>query len=122
MLTELQTEIVGLLKQIHTGRWRAITQTTFASNLGIEPRQLRQEIQNLRREGYPIGSSTTNPAGYYWVSDLNELVETLDHLSNRAYEALKTAKYLRKHYLAFGGQMSLLPELLQLDMIDLNVL
>jgi len=74
---------VKLILERHQGRSSAITRRELRRLLELdikEDRTLRLTIAELRREGFPIMFSTSNPAGYYLPETLAELRDGMDKL------------------------------------------
>jgi biotin operon repressor len=61
----------------------------------IKGEQLRHEIMELRREGFPIASTRD---GYYWARTLAELDSTLEHLKGRRNSLDLTIQCMQKRF------------------------
>ena len=70
---------------------RGAENATCAEALAIEyktsERNIRHIVRELRREGYPIGSSVK---GFWWITDQAEHRQTMSNLKSRAFDMLKT--------------------------------
>lgn len=71
-----------VLARILPGRERAIKCGDLAFSCGIKPREVRQVVQNLRDDGYPICSTTS--AGYWLATSPVELDRTIKALRCQA--------------------------------------
>jgi len=94
---DLTTEEERILRFI-IGRPRAqaIKIRDLAARLGMNERAMRQVINLLRIMGYPIGSSSNQPAGYFEIRTLEELEETCRMFKRRALDELYVCSRLRK--------------------------
>ena len=54
-----------VLSAIPKGQENAKTQHILAAEVGAHPRTVRMHIEQLRREGHEIGSSSAPDGGYY---------------------------------------------------------
>lgn len=71
----------------------------LAITLGSNLRVIRQTVRDLIVNHYkPIGSSTgsENGAGYYWVTDPNEMYREYERLRHRGVEILRRAAALQR--------------------------
>lgn len=84
------------------GRENAVTAKRLAVMVGISERDVRQTIQELRRQGYPVASGVHKPYGFYWPQSAEEAQECQRHLYSRIRELWATAKALEK---AFGSHL-----------------
>ena len=67
----------------HRGKQNAIKRRDILHELGLlekDDRNLREQIAELRREGFPVMFSTSRPQGYFLPDDITELNGCLDNL------------------------------------------
>ena len=57
----------NVLSAIAKGREKAKTQHVLAAEVGAHPRTVRLHIEQLRREGHEIGSSSASIGGGYYI-------------------------------------------------------
>jgi hypothetical protein len=65
----------------------ASTSHEITGMTGIDDREVREIVRELRREGYPIGSCSR---GFWWITDPGEHREFLESMKGRAFDLLKT--------------------------------
>ena len=83
-----KTSILDYLTKNHIGAENAILAGRLCSMLGITGRLLRRAITELQEEGYPICSDTN---GYFYAVNVEEIDNTITHLTMRAKE-METAR------------------------------
>lgn len=81
----------------HYGPARAIPRTELAARLQWDTRKLEQVVQDARRAGEPIGSSTGRNPGYYLVTDLAEYDRAIASLERRRNECSVTIAAMRRN-------------------------
>ncbi len=98
--------LLALLRR-HRGAANATKSLNVALRFGIEEkdgRSIREAVNELIEQGYPIGSLTSPPYGYFWVLTREELEECVRNYESRAQENFRKAKRLRE---AFQASMDL---------------
>lgn len=77
------------------GKENARTGRYLADLLGVDPRDVTQQIERERRAGQPICATcdSRNP-GYYLTADPDELKDYCDRLYRRGGELFKTRRAL----------------------------
>ena len=69
----------------------------LAEAVGVTPRNLQEIVRHLINEhGEPIGSATSSPTGYYYISDAREVEEVYQTLRHRALCILQRAAKLKR--------------------------
>lgn len=111
---ELSKEQRVVLEAIKSrpGRRNTVSMSMLASlvygnGLPFSTRRLQKVIHDLTRLGYPIGSSTGKPNGYYLIVDLEELRRTMSQLDHRIMNLSRRRAALRKHEAKMLGQESM---------------
>lgn len=84
------------------GREFAITAKQLGSIIGMSEREVRAEVSNLRRRGYPIASATRPPYGFFVPVSVEEARECQAQLYSRMREIGITARALDH---AFGEHL-----------------
>ena len=80
---DLKLALVRILLQ-HQGRTKAIRGSELAQMMGFKnDRAVRLAIRDLIADGYPIASTTQEPAGYFIAASLEEANEYMDDLKGR---------------------------------------
>ena len=92
-LTTEEAEVWTLLRD----RPRSLAQTSWslAEMTGINQRVLRKLIQELRRKGKAIGSSSQKPAGYWHATDPEEKERVAAQLRRQGLRTLETAAAIK---------------------------
>lgn len=85
-------QLLSILSR-HTGRGNGIAVETLANMLGVQARQVRTHVSELRLEGVAICG--TPKTGYYIASTPEELDETCQFLRHRAMHSLQLESRLR---------------------------
>ncbi|GBL46250.1 hypothetical protein SFMTTN_2063 [Sulfuriferula multivorans] len=88
-----QNDLLGVLSR-HIGRERAAGAAALARELGIDTRQLRKLVSELRLEGIAVCAHPRD--GYYIAETVEELEETCQFLHARSMHALTLESRLRK--------------------------
>lgn len=78
-----KTTILDHLTKNHVGAGNAILAGRLCTQMGITGRLLHRAINELRIEGHPICSDTN---GYFFAGCVEEIDDTISHLTNRAHE------------------------------------
>lgn len=78
-----------VLKRIqqHTST-NPITGGSLAAEFGTTWRRVATVVEDLRDSGHKIGSSKSDPMGYFLARHPSELTSTLDHLEGQAKKIL----------------------------------
>ena len=95
-----RTRLVELLRA-RPGEASAITGDDLAVLLRCKEednRSLREAIDELILDGYPIGSSSAKRGGYYWISTEAELTKATDTLRSRIREHEKKIEALERGF------------------------
>jgi biotin operon repressor len=88
-------ELIELLVDfLPTTKEGAVNQSDISDHLGISRRNVRQLVQQARREGYPICSTPYN--GYWYSSDPEDLQETIAILNASVMTTMDTISDLRR--------------------------
>lgn len=74
----------------------------LVSRMGLSDRKVRDLIRRMRRDGFPICSSSSG--GGYWIGSDSEIRQTIAEYRARAREELNTAIAMEM-YLEMPGQM-----------------
>lgn len=74
----------------------------LVSRMGLSDRKVRDLIRRMRRDGFPICSSSSG--GGYWIGSDSEIRQTIAEYRARAREELNTAIAMEM-YLEMSGQM-----------------
>ncbi|MEM5810159.1 MAG: hypothetical protein QW156_04705 [Candidatus Aenigmatarchaeota archaeon] len=100
-----------ILAVLRTGRQNAQTQWEIAEQTGINPREVRRLIAELIEvDGYAIGSTPHEPAGYYLCETEDELKENYERLMRQAKKIMLRASAFQRNEQAqsIRGQMRLI--------------
>jgi biotin operon repressor len=73
---------------------KPITRYALSRGLGINDREVRNQIQILRNEGYPIVSHSSKSGYYYGTSE--EVQECIREYYSRANNILRTARNMER--------------------------
>lgn len=87
------TELLNVLSR-HQGRERGISADDLARQCGVNTRQLRHLVSELREEGMAI--CATPATGYYMAVTPEELRESCKFLHDRAMHSLLLASRIQK--------------------------
>jgi len=94
---DLTPEEARIWRQIEgRSREEAIKIRDLAELVWMDERSMRQTIRQLRLMGYPIGSSSEPPAGYWHMQKSEDAEETGRQFLNRALKELKIYWKIRK--------------------------
>ena len=74
----------------------------LARRMGMSDRDVRDLISRMRKDGFPICSSSSG--GGYWIGSPDEIKRTIAEYRARGYECLKTAIAMEIN-LEMPGQM-----------------
>lgn len=69
----LDYTILNVLRQLPAGK--RISMADLAAERGCTERELRKRIEDLRRAGFPILSSTAKGESGYWLGDSPQAIE-----------------------------------------------
>ena len=107
------------LSRWHCGGIQAVTKHDLAAWCDLRPREVERAVQELRREGRPIGSSCGkgSPMGYYVAETVEELDAVIGQLDDRVrtqvmtLHGLRRARHemLRRRQVEPGGQVRMFP-------------
>lgn len=90
-----------LLKIIrkHLGRTNPIQVDELAAYVPLTDREIRKVVQELVIDfGYPIGSTTKGPHGFYFIIDEGDLEEALRNLLHRKVKIEKRIDSLKSNF------------------------
>lgn len=90
-LEQIEQRVLGLLAY-YKGRDNAITARFISRVVSTSERTVRQIISDLRRRGYPIGSSPNPPSGFYLPATRAEAEECSAHLWSRVRNQAEVAR------------------------------
>ncbi len=90
-LSDEEARAMEILRR-HPGRKRAIQVRGIAACLAMDERYTRDLVRHLiDKHGAPIGSATSEPAGYYWIVSVEEAIATYEALRHRGISILSRA-------------------------------
>lgn len=95
----------------HRGAKQAITARDLAMMLGLherDGRSIREAVNRLLTDGFPVGSTTRNGGGYFRVETDAELQACVADYQSRAREDLRKADLLIRAFRQGERQPSLL--------------
>lgn len=97
--TTLKEEVLAILEK-HPGRENVIVSYDLAEYVGMPrtraaQRKLQIIIRELRKEGKPILSTCSKPAGYYYAGTWTEVQECLASLRSRLIEDALTRRDIK---------------------------
>lgn len=82
----------------HMGRDEAVSVATIAGRMGLSDLEVRRAVRELRNfYGWPVGSVTSKPPGYYLIADEEELKAAYESLRRRGLRILVTARQVRRN-------------------------
>jgi biotin operon repressor len=84
----------------HVGKGRSISNELLARKLGVNTREVRLTIKTLRLNGFNIGSSRSEPTGYYLPSTPEEMKECLAEFEKQWHTSLTVWARLRRMTMA----------------------
>ena len=79
---------------LQQGRDNARTGRELAQVLGCTLRDITEQVEKERRDGFPICAATGDNPGYYLAADADELESYCGRLKSRAIELFKTRQAL----------------------------
>ncbi len=86
-------QLLALLSH-HIGKGNGIGVKEIATNLGVDQRQTRRLVDELRSDGHAVCAHPTT--GYYIAANADELEHTCEFLRSRALHSLTLESRLRK--------------------------
>jgi biotin operon repressor len=89
-----QRAIVLTVLSRHIGRGNGIGGKQLATEAGVESRQVRKLVSELRREGHAVCAHPKT--GYYMAATADDVEHTYQFLTNRSMHGLVDAYYLKK--------------------------
>jgi len=93
----LSPDEAAVLSCLRDGREAAVSSTEIERRTGLKPRRVQQVVRKLRLEqGYSIGSSTTDPMGYYLTNEQTENADMARKLRSRGIKVLMLAARFQK--------------------------
>lgn len=76
----MKLTILSYLVKNAKGLENVKTASEIQASIGVHPAKLREVVNTLRCEGYPIASGQR---GYFYARSYRELRDTLDHMQGR---------------------------------------
>lgn len=102
----LEAEIAEYLFEYHKGIGNAISNKRLADRFNLDERTLRQLIVNLIvKEGIPIGSSSKNHSGIYFISSEEDYKIASDELLSRIKKLSKRHKCNRYNWINWKNEI-----------------
>ena len=99
-------DIAQYLLEYHKGIGNAISNKRLADRFNLDERTLRQIIVKLIvKEGIPIGSSSKNHSGIFFISSESEFKIASDELLSRIKKLSKRHKALRMAYKNYKNEL-----------------
>ena len=89
----MEEQIAQYLRWHCTGKARAVTSRVLEHTFCVSGVKLREKVNQLRRQGYPICSDA---AGYYYARTKEELDHTISQLFSRSREIAAAATGMMK--------------------------
>lgn len=89
----------AVLSMLREGRQAAVSSTIIERRTGLKPRRVQQVVRRLRLAGHNIGSSTTDPMGYYITDAQDENADMARKLRARGIKVLMVAARFSKRSL-----------------------
>lgn len=86
--------------QNHVGMDNAISAKQLAERVGTHPSTVRNWIEELRQQGWPIGSK--NGVGYFLISSDEEFRAVMASWEDRRQSAAETMEHLASAYYGQG--------------------
>ena len=86
--------------QNHVGMDNAISAKQLADRLGSNPSTVRNWIEDLRQQGWPIGSK--NGYGYFLIDSDDEFRDVMASMEHRRRSAAETMEALASAYYGQG--------------------
>ena len=93
--SEERRRVVAVLAAIKPcrGREAAISMHEIAARTGLHTRDIQAIVKFLVEERHvPIGTATTKPFGYFWITTMDERRSVRDHFIRRALSNLEHAR------------------------------
>lgn len=97
-----------VLDNLGRGNSNAKSSKWFKNNLDINRRELCQAIENLRKQGYPVGAIRQKNGGYYLINDIEDRNKTAAVMRSQAYQMLRVARSIEKCNLEDVEQMEMI--------------
>lgn len=92
----LSQDEAAVLACLGHGRESAVSSTEIERLTGMKPRRVQQIVRSLRLNGHMIGSSTSEPMGYYITDEQGDNVEMARKLRSRGIKVLMLAAKFQK--------------------------
>lgn len=97
-----------VLDNLGRGKLNARKSSWFSNKLGINRRELCLAIENLRKQGYPVGAIRQKNGGYYLINDVEDRNKTAAVMRSQAYQMLRVARSIEKCNLEDVEQMEMI--------------
>ena len=93
-ISERQRALLNVLYG-RCGRENAIPIADLSTRLKMQPREIKEAVRELRLNfSVPIGSARTGEGGYYLITSIEELMDTVRPYVGQAYSELAVARAL----------------------------
>ena len=99
-------QIAEYLHRYHHGAENAVTSRTLERIFRVSGKELRDQVNALRREGIPIAS---DQSGYFYAKTKAEVRLTIRHMRNRISGISAAISGLRRSLTAFDDTQIRLP-------------
>jgi len=99
-------QLAEYLRQHHHGAENAVTSKTLEIKFSVSGKELRDQVNALRREGIPIA---TDQSGYFYAKTETEVRMTIRHMRNRISGISAAISGLRRSLAAFDDTQIRLP-------------
>lgn len=96
---ESKADVVAILSQ-HIGRDNAISGKQLAREAGVGYSAVRDVVEELRKEGWAIGSNTS--VGYWLIASDDEFREVMNRLTRKRNRIKEKQRRLSQAY--YGGR------------------
>ena len=93
-LTDLEAQLICHLEHYHRGQSKATSSKELEVAFSIKGTELRQMVNKLRSEDYPICSDAN---GYYYPACIREVQATAAQLNSRIVKIAKAKSGLMKY-------------------------
>ena len=95
-LTNLSGDAIRVYQHLRRGQKNTTSRSFLIQVTGLNDRRVRKAIADLRAEGYPVCSTTTEPGGYWLSNDAVELLRFITQLELQRDYFTKAIKRLRQ--------------------------
>lgn len=99
-------QLAEYLHKYHHGAENAVTSKTLENKFCVSGKELRDQVNALRRDGIPIA---TDQSGYFYAKTETEVRVTIRHMRNRISGISAAISGLRRSLAAFDDTQIRLP-------------